>query len=100
MKVSIACDTEEYTDKQIQVYEALQAAALRIGENNWRAGRAAWVKAGRKAHTYRYQPTEGHRKVIDAMSPMLAGDISPESAMAILHEYDVFNERMGQANGK
>ena len=69
-------------------YRALQIAAERIGANNYARGLAAHVRAGRKPGTYRYAPTDAHKLVIAAMS-----FDSDDSAMAVLHDYDVMQER-------
>ena len=79
-----------------QAYNALRIAAERMGANNFSAGYAQHIKAGKAAKTYRYAPTDAHRQVIEAMPRVLSGAMSPNDAMALLHEYDVFKERMGK----
>jgi hypothetical protein len=68
-----------YTPQQLQAYRALQTAAERIGFNNWRAGRC--------------KPTQAHEDLIEAMSQVLKGDITPDEAMALVWRGDVQKER-------
>ena len=75
-----------------QVYRALQTAAERMGANNYRAHRAAHLKAGRQASTFRHDPTPEHRAVVAAMGDKGMDD---ETAMAMLHEYDTMQQRLG-----
>ena len=77
-----------------EAYRALSKAAERIGMNNYRSELAAHLKKGRSKNTYRYTPSEAHVTVIEAMPMVLDGTIGVEEAMAILHDYDVFKERM------
>lgn len=86
---------KQWTPQQIQAHRALMKAAEKMGWNNYQAGLAAHVRKGRKKHTYRYTPTEEHERVIKASSDVLKGRITPEQAMAMLHEYDIFKQRMG-----
>lgn len=96
----MASKKQQVTTKDaIQAYKALLRAAERIGENNYKRGLAGHVKAGRVPHTYRYAPSDAHKRVIAASSAVLAGRISPEQAMAILHEHDVFEERLWKPVG-
>lgn len=88
---------KQWTPQQLQAHRALIRASEKMGWNNYQAGLAAHVRKGRKANTYRYHPTEEHERVIKASSDVLKGKITPEQAMAMLHEYDIFNQRMGQA---
>lgn len=90
-------DEREEEDARQRAYRALSKAADRMGGNNYHAGLIAHVRAGRKASTYRYQPTDAHRLIVGAMPDVLAGKITPEEAMAYLHDYDVMRERMGDA---
>lgn len=70
-----------------QAYRALESAAERMG------------KSGYKAHTLSkfrktpFNPSAEHRVVIQAMPDLLAGKITPEEAMCLLHEYDVLKQR-------
>jgi len=82
-------------DTKGSVYDALMVAASRIGWNNYCHGVNAHVKKGRKSHTYRYQPTSAHKKVIKAATDVLSGKIKPEHGMAVLHEYEVMTEKSG-----
>lgn len=93
--------TEEIADSdpRIQAYRALQAASERMGRATWAARvakhgykKASKFVAGRPADTS--DVTDEHRAVCKAMGDVLAGTISPESAMALLHEYDVLKQRL------
>lgn len=74
-------------------YRALSTAAERIGANNYHNGLQAHTRAGRKAHTYRYQPTAVHEMVIEAMSDVMGGKISPGAAMELLYVPEISAER-------
>jgi DNA-binding protein H-NS len=76
-----------------QVYNALSVAATRMGQNNYLAGKAAHIKAGRKASTYRYTPTPEHDAVVKAMVDLTMSD---EECMALLHEHNVMKQRLGE----
>jgi len=78
-------------------YNALRIAADRMGENNYRAGQRAHVKAGRRPTTYRYTPTPEHAAVVAAMPKLLAGELTPNDTMAMLHQYDTLHQRLGSA---
>ena len=84
---------KKYTDKQLQVHRALMHASEKMGWNNYNQGLKNHVKCGRKTHTYRYIPTEEHERIIKATSDVLKGTITPDQAMAMLHEYDIFKQR-------
>jgi len=77
-----------------QAYSALSKAADKMGTKNYRKQMAAHKKKGRRASTFKFSVTSAHGKVIDAMPKVLRGTISVESAMAILHEHDVMEERL------
>lgn len=70
-----------------QAYNALRVAAERIGQNNYRSG--LYKKKG-------YRITQEHQDVLQAMSDVLSGKITPENAMALLHEYDVLKQWVGK----
>lgn len=76
-----------------QAYRALSIAASKIGANNYARQIAAHRKAGRSPRTFRFTVTDAHRLVVDSMPAVLAGKITPEQAMAVLHEYDVLQQR-------
>jgi len=84
----------EISDQQEQTYNALQKAAERIGLNNYAKQQRAWLKNRKSVKTFRFVVTDGHQRVIDAMSKVLSGKITPEEAMGILHEYEVLKERL------
>jgi precorrin-3B methylase len=80
---------------QKQAYNALEKAAERIGHNNYCQQFKDHIKKGRSKKTFRFTVTEEHKKIIDAMPKVLSGEILPEEAMAMLHEYDVKMQRLG-----
>jgi hypothetical protein len=72
-----------------QAYRALDTAAHRMGRN----GYAAHLKS--KRAKLPYTPTQEHRDLCDAMPRLLAGTLSPNDAMAMLHGYDTLKQRLG-----
>lgn len=83
-------------EQKLHAYRALDTAALRIGANNYQKGINAHVKAGRHASTYRYQPTPAHQLIVEAMPKLMRDELTPEQAMGLLHNPEVFRERMGK----
>jgi hypothetical protein len=73
-----------------QVYSALQAAAHKIANNNYKSQLAAHVKAGRNKKTFRFQVSEAHAMLCKAMG---SWDMDDNSAMCLLHYGDVWQER-------
>lgn len=61
-----------------RAYRALSTAAEAVGRNNHRQGKGV---------------TAEHRMLINAMPDVLAGRIGVDQAMALLHEYDVMQQR-------
>jgi hypothetical protein len=91
----IARAADAFSDPVVmQTHNALSIAAERIGLNNWKAGRDAHVRAGRKASTYHYTPTQEHSEVVTAMSDLLTGRITAEDAMSLLWQYDTVKQRI------
>lgn len=76
-----------------QVYEALRIAAERIGRNNYRKGLEQHIKAGKSPQTYQYVPTIEHRTIVLAMGDL---SLSDDEVMALLHDYDVMQQRLGE----
>ncbi len=70
-----------------RAYRALAHAADRMGKSGHRA------HAVSKYRKQPYTPTAEHSAIIKAMPALLAGEISPEEAMAMLHEYDTLKQR-------
>lgn len=87
--------SDEYTEAQSRAYDQLQAASTRMGLNNYRAGLAAHIKAGRKKSTYRYQVTEAHAEIVAAMPKVLDGSMTVEEANNLVNSYDVQKQRLG-----
>lgn len=75
-----------------QVINALRTAADRIGSNNYRKEIYKPVYSKNKL-VKNYAITESHQKVIDTLNQYIAGKINDHTAMAVLHEHDVLNER-------
>jgi hypothetical protein len=69
-------------------YRALSVAAEKMG------------KSGYKAHTvskyakHPYTPSAEHAEIVKAMPALLSGQITPEEAMALLHQYDTLKQRL------
>jgi hypothetical protein len=47
--------------------DGAQAYLARLGLAEYRAGVAAWVKNGRKASTYRHNPSQYHRDLVELL---------------------------------
>ncbi len=77
-------------------WQALQTAAHRIAQNNYRSQLAAHLKAGRKKSTFRMTVTPEHAALIDAMGRRPGNELSDNDAMALLHEYETFKQRIGK----
>jgi hypothetical protein len=77
-----------------QAYRALMFAAERIGRANYQAGLYRVRRDRRGRVTTGYSITETHQRVINTSSQVCGGRITPEEAMAVLHEYDVLKERL------
>ncbi|MOA49437.1 hypothetical protein D3C78_1723180 [compost metagenome] len=82
------------TKAQEQAYNALQAAADRMGRNNYNSQYTAHIKAGRSKNTFRYSVTGEHALVVEYMPKVLSGEVTPEEAYALLWNYDVKNQRL------
>lgn len=85
----------EVTSEQEQAYNALEKAAERIGQNNYRT--MGPTKRDRKGN-YKsgYYVTLEHKSVIDAMPKVLDGSMSPEQAMNLLYDPFVLKQRINQ----
>jgi hypothetical protein len=91
-----------YTPQQLQAYSALKRAAERMGANGYaaemkrrkmtRSQALDWITRNKRSI---YIPTGEHVTVVEAMSKVLAGEMTPEEAMGLLHQYDVMRQRMG-----
>lgn len=79
-----------------QVYAALSKAADKMGARNYRKQMASHKKRGRRASTFKFTVTPAHKKVVEAMPKVLTGKLTTNRAMAILHEHDVMDERLGK----
>ena len=84
-------NTEEFK----RVYRALSKAAESIGAREYAAGRYRPIRRRGKV-VQGYSISEAHRRVIDTMNGLGRGEITPEEAMAVLHEYDVHSARFGK----
>lgn len=65
-------------------HSAAQKYLQRIGEGEYRAGLAAHLKAGRKRSTYRHNPSEYHRTLVDFLGK---NDEEGFKAYKMLHGY-------------
>lgn len=82
-----------WTPQHDQVYMALQNAAERIGRAN-RPSYMSQIKRGRNKQVIQgYHLSDAHEKVVQTMDALMHNKITPEQAMAIVHEYDVSKER-------
>jgi hypothetical protein len=82
--------TSEISDTSLvaQASRALEVASHRMGQSGYRAHLAS-------KHAKRpYTPTAEHDAVVKAMPALLSGEITPEEAMALLHTYDVKQQRL------
>lgn len=111
---------EEWSDNDLRlhVYRALKIAAERIGFNGWKAECKrrklnpteavqqtffVWVKGYPHSDPRSmkmvvkprsiYTPTEAHEEIIEAMSKVLSGELSPNDAMLLLHRGDILEMR-------
>ena len=85
---------KEEPSQRDQVLSALSKAAERIGLSAYRAGHYK-VKRNRKGKVVQgYTLTEAHKRVVDTIDDLSRNRITPEEAMAVLHEYDVMKERL------
>lgn len=73
-----------------QVYRNLQRVAEQVGYNNYLRQSEEHTKKGKSPRTFRYNPSEFHRKLIAAMG---SHTITDGEAMALLNEYDCDTER-------
>jgi hypothetical protein len=69
-------------------YRALSFAAERMGKSGYAAHCAS------RHNKLPFRPSSEHQEVMAAMPMVLSGTMSPEEAFALLHQYDVFNQRM------
>lgn len=80
-------------EQETQAFRALMIAAERIGEKNFRRQYERHIDRGRKSSTFRYDPTPAHRLVVETAEKLGLGQITAEEAMAVLHIYEVEQER-------
>ena len=81
------------TAQQIQVYNALAKAAERMGQLAYYSTRKLTGGFFLRYGKMHFTPTQEHRDVVDAMPLVLSGKMTPEQGMALLHQYEVFNQR-------
>ena len=96
-----------YTPQQLQTCRALQTAAARIGANGYLAERSRRKMTAYQAIEWQrrngrsiYLPTAEHCAVVEAMGQVLAGEMSPDDAMNLLHQYDVMQQRLGEVEAR
>lgn len=95
MRQRVGDKVSEYTEHQLRAYKALQTAGNRIGNNNYLAQKAEWLKKHKSMKNFRFAVTEEHKEVVNAMPKVLSGEITPEQAMGLLWDYDVMKQRLG-----
>lgn len=71
-----------------QAHRALSMAADRMGKSGYAAHKAG--KHGKRP----FSPSQEHVSIMEAMPKLLAGAITPEEAMAMLHEHDTMKQRL------
>jgi hypothetical protein len=69
-------DPATWTEQHKQAYTALDLAAARVGHHQWALQRAAGAS--------RYQPTSGHRVLLDGMAALGYFSVAPAEAMSLL----------------
>ena len=78
----------QVSDAQRHAYDALQAAAERIGVNNFR--QLGPTQRNRQGHIVGgYYVTAEHAAVVAAMPKVLNGEMSPDEALTLLQQYAV-----------
>lgn len=77
-----------------RAYEMIEAAALRIGMNNYRSQMAAHMKKGRKKNTFRFTVTKEHQALADALPKLLSGEINEEDAYFLVNGYECQKQRL------
>ena len=84
----------QVSDAQRHAYDALQAAAERIGAKNFR--RLGPTQRNRQGHIVGgYYVTAEHAAVVAAMPQVLSGEMSPDEALSLLRQYAVVQQRLG-----
>lgn len=78
------------TDPRIQAYDALGEAIKRIAKAQYKAAGSPKGKPGEPAFIATGQDID---RMVKARGDVLSGSISPEEAMAMLHEPDILRER-------
>lgn len=84
------------TKQEEQAYKALYTAAERMGANNYKSQWEAHIKKKRSKNTFKFHVTAEHELVIESMKKVLSKKITPEEAMALLWQYDVKKQRLGE----
>lgn len=87
---------EKQTEEQKQsVYKMLEIAAERMSTNNYHAQWRQFIKKPyRKKVKFQFVVTEAHARVVQTMEDLLNNKITPEQAAAVLHEPEVFYEKL------
>lgn len=90
-KEEITSTTHETTKQD--VYNALYKASKQIGANNFKKQMAAWLKKGRRRHTFKFTVSDIHDEITKAMPKVIKGTMSINEGMALLHTPEAMNER-------
>lgn len=87
---------ETITPQFRQVYKALKDAAEKMGSNNYRQQKAAFdskYRNRKRKPKFTFIVTGAQQLVVDSLESMCRDLITPEQAMAVLHNYNVMQER-------
>ena len=79
--------------QSIEVYNKLQIAAERIGNNNYKLQVVKWRKTHKNLKSFRFVVTDVHKEMIDTMQKLLNDDIGWQDAIQILYTYENMKER-------
>lgn len=82
---------QETTRKE--VYNALYKASEQIGAKNFERQMTAWLKKGRRRHTFKFTVTYIHDKITKAMPEVMKGTMTTEDGMLLLHTHEAMEER-------
>ena len=82
-------------DQKKHVYKMLQVAAERIATNNYHAQWRKFIKVPySKKRPFKFQVSEAQMRVVQAMEDVMTGKITPEEGAALLHDPDIFYEKI------
>jgi len=89
--------TPKYPERLVKYYRIIQGHAEKVAANTYQSQRAAHLKRGRKASTFKYKPTRTLEHLCKMSSDVLGEKVSVEDAMSyIAHDYQFHIERYGE----